>query len=64
MDTYTPALQRGFVARPTERRRAPATKLNSDTDSARSASNVREWRNYLPEECVTTMIQMGWDVST
>jgi hypothetical protein len=47
-----------------ERRRAPATKLKSDTDSARSASNVREWRNYLPEECVTTMIQMGWDVST
>ena len=26
-----------------------------------SAENVRLWNLYLPEDCVNTMIKMGWD---
>lgn len=33
-------------------------------DAARSEENILEWKAYLPEDCVTTMIQMGWDVTT
>lgn len=31
---------------------------------ARSESNIRAWRSYLPAECVDRMIEMGWDHST
>jgi hypothetical protein len=27
-------------------------------------ANVRLWKTYLPEDCVNTMIAMGWDLST
>jgi hypothetical protein len=33
-------------------------------DIARSERNVREWMSYLPQDCVETMIRMGWDIST
>jgi hypothetical protein len=29
--------------------------------SLRSQENVLRWRTYLPEDCVNTMIKMGWD---
>jgi hypothetical protein len=29
-------------------------------DSVRAAENVRLWNSYLPEDCVNTMIKMGW----
>ena len=32
--------------------------------SLRSAANVRLWRSYLPEDCVNTMIRLGWDQTT
>ncbi len=35
----------------------------SEADAARSAENIRLWRSYLPEDCVETMIKMGWDLS-
>jgi hypothetical protein len=62
MDTYTPALQRGFVAIPSPWSLKSAA--NDDAASTRSANNIRQWRSYLPEDCITTMIQMGWDLST
>ena len=31
---------------------------------ARSERNVGEWMSYLPQDCVETMIRMGWDIST
>jgi len=65
MDTYTPALQRGFLAIPTQWQATPTSiTMRSDADRARAANNVRQWRSYLPEDCVNTMIQMGWDLST
>jgi hypothetical protein len=32
--------------------------------SLRSQENVLRWRTYLPEDCVNTMIKMGWDRTT
>jgi hypothetical protein len=30
----------------------------------RSESNILQWMKYLPEDCITRMIEMGWDVTT
>jgi hypothetical protein len=29
-------------------------------DSGRAAENIAEWRKYLPEDCVNTMVKAGW----
>jgi hypothetical protein len=29
-----------------------------------SENNLRQWREYLPEECIAQMVHMGWDIST
>jgi hypothetical protein len=65
MDTYTQAPQRVFVELPEElSETASSIDLQNDADVARSEKNVRQWMAYLPEDCVRTMIQMGWDVTT
>jgi hypothetical protein len=33
-------------------------------DVARSEENILQWMSYLPEDCIRTMIDMGWDVTT
>lgn len=33
-------------------------------ESARAVANIRAWRTYLPEACVSTMIKDGWQWST
>lgn len=30
----------------------------------RSAQNIRRWQDYLPTECVRTMVRLGWDYTT
>jgi len=35
----------------------------SEADAARAAENIRVWRTYLPQDCVDTMIEMGWHLS-
>lgn len=30
----------------------------------RAAQNRADWSTYLPEDCVATMILLGWDRST
>jgi hypothetical protein len=37
---------------------------DADAARARSEENILQWMSYLPEDCVRTMIDMGWDVST
>jgi hypothetical protein len=32
--------------------------------AARSEENILQWMSYLPADCVKTMIEMGWDVTT
>jgi hypothetical protein len=40
----------------------PIGKINAA--KLRASSNVATWRTYLPEECVTAMIDDGWHWST
>jgi hypothetical protein len=30
----------------------------------RSADNIQQWREYLPADCISRMIDMGWDITT
>lgn len=32
--------------------------------AARSARNIETWSAYLPQQCIETMIELGWDRST
>jgi hypothetical protein len=65
MDTYTEVPQRVFVEL-SEELLATASPIDvqNDADVARSERNVLQWMAYLPEDCVRTMIQMRWDVTT
>jgi hypothetical protein len=38
-----------------------STERTSSGDNERSAGNIQTWRAYLPEDCIGTMIKMGWD---
>jgi hypothetical protein len=43
---------------------APAGAEVSNTDVVRSEENILQWMAYLPQDCIETMIRMGWDVTT
>jgi hypothetical protein len=50
---------------------SPAASSNSadiwvadETQDARSKNNIQLWMEYLPEDCIARMIEMGWDVTT
>jgi hypothetical protein len=32
--------------------------------NARSEANILCWMEYLPQDCIETMIRMGWDLTT
>ena len=64
MDTYTQAPQRVFVDLLEGPSATSSMDAQSDADVARSEKNLLQWMAYLPEGCVRTMIQMGWDVTT
>jgi hypothetical protein len=34
------------------------------TDIAHSEKNILQWMTYLPEDCIRTMVLMGWDITT
>ena len=36
----------------------------SEPESTHSAKNILLWKSYLPNDCVKSMITMGWDHST
>jgi hypothetical protein len=36
----------------------------SKADVVRSEENILRWMTYLPQDCIETMIRMGWDVTT
>jgi hypothetical protein len=43
---------------------APVELAESAADIAHSEENILKWMQYLPSDCVNTMIIMGWDIST
>ena len=64
METST--LMQNFDELPVEPSEAAApveVRANED-DVARSEENILQWMSYLPEDCIRTMIDMGWDVTT
>ena len=66
MEPDTLVQQQDFVEVPAEPSDAaiPAElRVNAD-DAARSEENILQWMSYLPEDCIRTMIEMGWDVTT
>jgi len=36
----------------------------SAADIAHSEENILAWMSYLPEDCIRTMVLMGWDITT
>ena len=66
MNPDTLVQQQGSVESQTEPSdvTAPVERRVNDADAARSEENILLWMSYLPEDCVRTMIEMGWDVST
>jgi hypothetical protein len=47
--------------------RPDASVFDGPVDSetiARSDTNILQWQEYLPEDCVRKMIEMKWDVTT
>jgi hypothetical protein len=66
MDTDIQVQQQVFVEFPMESLDAPSsTDAREDPeDIVRSECNILAWMSYLPEDCVRTMIQMGWDITT
>jgi hypothetical protein len=56
-----------LIGRPSDAATPAETRVN-DADTARGAArseeNILQWMSYLPEDCVRTMIEMGWDVTT
>ena len=71
MEPDSPAQQRASVELPTE---SPGTTIpgvcagdearTNEANAARSRENIVRWRSYLPDDCVRTMIDMGWDITT
>jgi hypothetical protein len=62
----TLVLQQDFVnlfAEPSDGA-APAEARVNDADIARSEDNILRWMSYLPEDCIRSMIQMSWDLTT
>jgi hypothetical protein len=49
-------------AKPTVNATAGGRVCNADL--IRSEENILRWMAYLPQDCVETMIRMGWDVTT
>jgi hypothetical protein len=66
MDTYTLVPLRDFeeLFREPSNAAAPVEAWANHAEVARSEENILQWMSYLPEDCVRTMIQMGWDVTT
>jgi hypothetical protein len=62
----TNALMMNFVEIPGEPSDAAASieVRANEADAARSEENILQWMSYLPEDCIRTMIAMGWDITT
>jgi hypothetical protein len=64
MDTYTQFPQRVFIDLVEDATAPSSMDAQHDADVARSERNILRWMAYLPADCIKTMIQMGWDVTT
>ncbi len=42
----------------------PVEQRDDDAQSSYSRKNVLRWQEYLPEDCINKMCEMGWDLTT
>jgi hypothetical protein len=63
MDTNTQLIQRS-IEMPTDLSDPAVQMAALDDEIVRSENNILQWTAYLPEDCIRTMIEMGWDIST
>ena len=66
METQAHAQRRAFIEMESESLAiaARADARESTADIARSEENILRWISYLPEDCIRTMVLMGWDMTT
>jgi hypothetical protein len=65
METDTQSPLQFFVDFPVDTNAdAPVDASVYYADVVRSENNILQWMAYLPEDCIRTMIAMGWDVTT
>lgn len=64
MDTYPQVPQRLFIDLVEFPSATSSMDSQNDADVTRSEENILRWMDYLPEDCIKTMIRMGWDVTT
>lgn len=50
---------------PTDRVDSPPGNpfVRTPAEQARAGKNIALWKTYLPDDCIETMIAMGWDLS-
>jgi hypothetical protein len=62
------ALARQVLCQETDWTFAQAEATHESFDFAlqvtRSQQNIAEWKTYLPDACIATMIALGWDRTT
>lgn len=63
-DTYTHAMQADVLHLPISATSKPRAARIHEPYETRSNRNIGSWREFLPEDCVTVMIKMGWDRTT
>jgi hypothetical protein len=64
MDTYTQVPRRVFIDLVESFSPMCSMDPRNDADVARSQTNIQQWLEYLPEDCIKSTIRMGWDVTT
>jgi hypothetical protein len=66
MDTQAHVPPRPFIYIPSESLTLAAREdaRRADADLAHSEKNILQWMTYLPEDCIRTMVLMGWDINT
>jgi predicted anti-sigma-YlaC factor YlaD len=42
----------------------PPEEKTIEADTIRAKNNILQWAEYLPQDCVKKMIEMGWDETT
>jgi hypothetical protein len=53
---------RNSASRRLERLDMPPVDIGFDV--VHSEENIRCWMEYLPQDCIETMIRLGWDCTT
>jgi hypothetical protein len=66
MATQAHAQPRAFIEMQSESLAIAAREdaRESAADIAHSEENILRWMSYLPEDCIRTMVLMGWDITT